>query len=289
MGGIGTQLWPARYGRWNHSAVPMVAVGSKEVYSSGQCLRTAVPSNDYNCVPPPSVPWYLPMDMSPVQGPVAMYRGDAMHRAVPPPTNVSLPHVSGGRWSCNTTSLQGAFMRRPSCRMECDDPTHVAVDRKVEHWLDESSGNELRSARLSGSGWYLAASISRVWWSYWTGFPGLLQDELVVPRHDALAPFQKASVRRGLQHAAPPTYRKSDDVSFHNLPGSPAVECLPDAPTAGVSSWRTDTRWAQREPASTATVELTLRFDRNSWLPSIQVDPAFATPPGLSYPVPTRA
>jgi len=112
VGGISTALWPSISGRWNQTGVPLSEL-KPDVYGAGMCVRTTVPnSGDRECKPPAGIPWRLPYDLSPVVGPIAMYRGTVGSRLVPAPVEVSLPPVLGGRWDCNSTALAGAFIGR---------------------------------------------------------------------------------------------------------------------------------------------------------------------------------
>lgn len=84
------------------------------------------------------------------------------------------------------------------------------------------------------AGWAMAASVSRVWSSAWSGFPAL-------PVHGATA---------------------SQEGSEHVL------TCVSDRGRGIELSF--SAAWAQREQSSTALVHFTLDFDRNMW-PQAQV------------------
>lgn len=196
-------FWPSIRGRWNSSNVPLVP----RDYSwpiSRRCLPLASPADyPWRCMPPADVPWSLPYDISPIVGPIAVYRGSALHRVRAPPINVSLPPINGGGWRCQPSFIDAAFQGRPACRAYCTDPSHIAVDHNVEAW---SHANRPNTGEFTG--WLLAASVSRVWWSFWTGKPGLLLDESLVPRGDRLPPFARGKIRKpDASKVNPPLYR----------------------------------------------------------------------------------
>lgn len=177
FGGEWRPGYAASRGRWasgNGASGPMAAIGDK--IGLGSQLRQRSMSSDSA----PSA-WLLSSHSSgPLMGPLARYRGVALHRIEGPDLKLSLPPILGGSWRCNSTSDSGAFRFRPVCRMECADESRVPVDVGLEHQAVAAEG--LSSVRRE---WLLVASCARVWYSYWTGYPGLRQ---VLPhgRHDEL-------------------------------------------------------------------------------------------------------
>jgi len=175
-----------------------------------------------------------------------------MDRIVPPDPWASLPLVEGGEWVCNDTSRVGSFRSRPVCRVECDDPSHVAVDEALE------------PADSHRVGWAIAASVSRLWYSYWSGWPEL-------PRAGR---DEKGRDCNGDMPWTPSRCRPSG--MGHEL------MCLPDRRPGQPLSY--SARWAHREPASESVVDFTLRFDHNMWPATQAVTELPLTAPGLAYP-----
>ena len=113
-----------------------------------------------------------------LHGPYAVYRGPVPHRMLPPSPNVTLPPINRGRWACARTAPQGYFQERPYCLAVCDDPSHIAVDVGLERSAGlAAAGIGAGAAGASRDGWALVASQARHWYSYWLGYPGLVQDE----------------------------------------------------------------------------------------------------------------
>jgi len=188
VGGISAALWPSTAGRWNNSGVPTQEF-EPEVYPADMCSKTLT-SNEAarKCKPPIGVPWRLPYDVSPVAGPIATYRGTVGSRLFAPPANVSLPPIARGSWDCNMTSIEGAYIGRPVCRAACDSPENVAVDLGIERWASENEREmevgDSSTGSARNSGFRLAVSTVRIWWTFWTGLPSLVQGTAVLPRQD---------------------------------------------------------------------------------------------------------
>jgi len=169
--------------------------------------------------------------------------------------------------------------------MACNDSHHVAVDMGVESWADSIAQKSELASERAATGYRLATSVSRIWWTYWTGLPALVQGVAVLPANDQQQPFAKARIRKpSFSNASTPSYAPSA-AGTARWPISPALRCVPDTPPS-LFSWTYEARWAQRESVSSGAVLFWLRFDRNTWLPSITVDETFTLAPGLSYPVP---
>ena len=159
-GGEWTPGYPVQRGQWHGRKV---SANASETQPAGSATAAA------------PEPWYLQAgSVNPLLGPVARYRGAALHRIEPPPANQTLPRIDGGSWVCNSTSNIGAFRFRPVCRMECDDASLLPVDVGLERWARrEEARNDAAADTGTGSGWRLVLGTARVWHSFWTGFPGM--------------------------------------------------------------------------------------------------------------------
>ena len=193
---------------------------------------------------------------SPIMGPFVRYKGIRLDRIMPPDPDASLPPIHRGHWECNDTSLVGAFRFRPTCRAMCDDPGQVAVLPDLEHADNDDCDN--CSGNMSQEGWRLSASLSRVWFSDWTGRPEL-------PR---CGPCDASG-----------SFRPRSCVPAGLVP----MECRDDRRDMSLGMF--GSRWSQRESASEARVELVLSFDRNIW-PRAQLAYGKGVTVGLHYPAP---
>lgn len=190
-----------------------------------------------------------------IQGPYAVYRGPVPHRMLPPSPNNTLPHIQQGQWACARTSPHGFFQERPYCLAVCDDPSHIAVDVGLER----GDGGSRETPR---TGWALVASQARQWYSYWLGYPGLVQDKRLYG-NDRLAQVPAlGSVRPVRASVSPPSY----EASTPNGPSRATdMRCMPDDDAVWSRSWSWESHWVQRLPAARAEVTLDIVFDRNTY------------------------
>ena len=168
-------------------------------------------------------------------GPHAVYRGVVTARAYPPFPNHTLPNITNGHWSPYRTNVYGYFQGRAAVMAVCDDPDHIPVDAGVEARL-ASNGT------VSGSGWSMASSITRVWYSYWLGFPSLAADgELYDVGRLGYAPA-RGELRMMHGGASGPSY--SAGSGYGDV--APGLACVSDAVSLGVRPGQYGLSWSQR-------------------------------------------
>lgn len=228
---------------------------------------------------------YPAMSNALLHGPYAVYRGPALLRAVPPHPNVSLPAVQGGAWRCSRTYPHGYFQERPRCIAVCDDPNQLAVDVGLEQDASlAAAGIAAGADAVARDGWALVASQARQWYSYWLGYPGLVQDERLYGNNRLAQVPALGSVRPIMQGISGPTYGGAGFPT--GAVRRPQLRCMPDDDDVWHRSWTRESRWAQRLPVSRGHVDFLLSFDASAWPAAVPLS-SQGHPPGLRWPRPS--